>query len=113
MLIGQSKQVCLLREVPADHEAHSQNAAGTAAGMSVVRTLKHSLGGSRPWKPNHDRIHTQVIGESGPEMDGDVSVTTQSSRALETHPLHTQRAEGRDSGARQSSRPRAAREGAC
>ena len=40
------------------------------------------------WKPNdanakHDRIHTQALGESGPQMDGDVNVTNQSSRALE------------------------------
>ena len=31
-------------------------------------------------------------------MDGDVSVTNQSSRALERHPLHAQRAEGGDGG---------------
>ena len=41
----------------------------------------------------HDRIHTEALGESGPKMDGDVSVTNQSSRALERNDLHAQRAE--------------------
>ena len=38
MLTGQSIRTCLRRKVPTDHEAHSQDAAGTAAGTSVVRT---------------------------------------------------------------------------
>ena len=77
MQTGQSIRACLRREVPADHEARSQasagpllgsrsrtskakprqDAAGTAAGRGVVRTHKHSFGGSRPWKPKRNADH--------------------------------------------------------
>ena len=90
----------------------SKTQQGQLLGTSVVRTLKHSFGGSRPWKPAKAEHEARSHPHSGhrrerTKMKGDVSVTTQSSRALETHPLHAQRAEGGDGGA---TRPRAARE---
>ena len=90
MKTGQSARTCLRREVPTDHEARSHtHAAGTAAGKEshdsqVRRDCKP--GSQTEVNAKHYRIHTQALGESGPKMDGDVSVTSQCSRALETAP---------------------------
>ena len=80
MKTGQSAMTCLRREVPTDHEARSHtHAAGTAAGREPRLSGSAGLQPGSRTKVNtkHDRIHTQALGESGPKMDGDASVTNQ------------------------------------
>ena len=78
MKTGQSAMTCLRREVPTDHEARSHtHAGGTAAGREPRLSGSAGLQPGSRTKVNtkHDRIHTQALGENGPKMDGDASVT--------------------------------------
>ena len=47
-----------------------------------------SLEAERKVNTKHDRIHTQALGESGPKMDGDASVTNQT-ELWRQRPLYT------------------------
>ena len=116
MKTGQSALTCLRREVPTDHEARSHtHAAGTAAGKeshdSQVRR-DCSLGSRRKVNAKHDRIHTQALGESGPKMDGDASVTNQTELWRQRPSTRAARG-GRREWCWETTRPRAAREEAC
>ena len=80
MKTGQSAMTCLRREVPTDHVARSHtHAAGTGSGREPRLSVSAELQPGSRTKVNtkHDRIHTQALGESGPKMDGDASVTNQ------------------------------------
>ena len=86
MLIGQSIRTCLRRVVPTDHEAYSQDAAGTAAGTSVVRTrelrrLSLSFGGSAPQRPKQTKPDQ---GKTQREQLRDDRVRTQARMTTET-----------------------------
>ena len=101
MKTGQSAKTCLRREVPTDHEARSHtHAGGTAAGREPRLSGSAGLQPGSRTKVNtkHDRIHTQALGESGPKMDGDASVTNQT-ELWRQRPPHAQRAEEGESGA--------------
>ena len=112
MLTGQSVQACLRREVPTDREArgHTQR--------RQLRRVEQSLGGTAAWKPKRNTqstIASTLRRSARADLCGMATWAQEnrSNRALESTTSTAQRAEEEESGAGQSSRPRAACEGAC
>ena len=111
MKTGQSAMTCLRREVPTDHEARSHTpAAAREPRLSGSAGLQP--GSRTKVNTKHDRIHTQALGESGPKMDGDASVTNQTELWRQRPSTRAARG-GEREWCWETTRPRAAREGAC
>ena len=118
-------QACLSREVPTDHEAHGPRSNGcrraraqlqsSAAQLqsSAQESRQLSIGGMYTRRPKQNSRNTSCscLGWP-PEQENDVDAKPEHLSSNVT-PLHAQRGKGENSGVGQSSRPHAAREGAC
>ena len=108
MLTGQSKRACLIREVPTDHEAHSQSQRRQLRGVATTELRRDCS--PQAEAEHRARSHPHSCPEERSNEGSRRRAQQQSSGNTD---LQAQSWEGEESGAGQSSGPRTACEGAC